>query len=84
MELVNISYMKKGQIQGFFDKFPHSKVLFSPIRKYYFVSYVYWDERDPIVLQEDLEKMELLFNSYMGREAFYRRRKRADTGVGGA
>lgn len=84
MELVNISYMKKGEIIGFFDKFPHSKVLFSPIRKYYFISYVYWDERDQVVSQEDLEKMELMFNSYMGRESFYRKRRSTDMGVGGA
>lgn len=76
---MNVSYMKKGQILGCFDKFPHSKVLFSPIKRYYFTSYVYWDERDPVVSQDDLEKMELLFNSYMGREAFYLKR----SGAGG-
>ncbi|KMJ58305.1 hypothetical protein AB685_10370 [Bacillus sp. LL01] len=83
MELVNISYMKKGQILGFFDNFPHSKVLFTPIKKYYFISYVYWDERDSVVSQEDLEKMEMLFNSYMGREAFYRKRRSAEMEVRG-
>jgi hypothetical protein len=75
MELVNISYMKRGQILAYFDKFPYSKVLFAPVRRYYFVSCVYWDERDSVVTREDLEKMELLFNSYMGKEAFYRKRR---------
>ncbi|CAG9620602.1 hypothetical protein [Sutcliffiella rhizosphaerae] len=75
MELLNISYLKKGQLLGFFDKFPSSKVLFSPIKNYYFVSYVYWDERDAVVTEEDLERMEMLMNTYLGKESFYRKRK---------
>ncbi|MFE7061253.1 hypothetical protein ACFVAD_03735 [Sutcliffiella sp. NPDC057660] len=75
MKLLNVSYMKKGQMIGFFDTFPHSKVLFSRVKKYYFVSTVYWDERDQVVTRSDLEKMELLLNSYFGTESNYKNRK---------
>ncbi|MBM7621495.1 hypothetical protein JOC95_003384 [Bacillus tianshenii] len=75
MKLLNVSYMKKGRMIGFFDKFPHSKVLFSRVKKYYFVSTVYWDERDQVVTRADLEKMELLLNNYFGTEAYYKNRK---------
>ncbi|MCA1319212.1 hypothetical protein LC085_04735 [Bacillus tianshenii] len=75
MKLLNVSYIKKGRMIGFFDKFPHSKVLFSRVKKYYFVSTVYWDERDQVVTRADLEKMELLLNNYFGTEAYYKNRK---------
>ncbi|QFT88556.1 hypothetical protein FIU87_07875 [Bacillus sp. THAF10] len=75
MELLNISYLKKGKILGFFDRFPYSKVVFSPVKNYYFISDIHWDERDSVVTSEDLEKMELLFNSYLGKESVYLKRK---------
>ncbi|WP_223700531.1 hypothetical protein [Sutcliffiella deserti] len=62
---------------GYFDKYPHSNVLFSRVKRYYFVYTVYWDERDPVVKPNDLELMETLLNQYFGTEVEYRKRIRA-------
>ncbi|MRX73107.1 hypothetical protein GJU40_13240 [Bacillus lacus] len=75
MKIINYSYKKRGNLEFVFDVWPHSKVMFSPIRNYYFVRYVRWDERDPVVSREDLQKMEQLVNRQMGREIWYDKRK---------
>ncbi|MTH55660.1 hypothetical protein GKZ89_19890 [Bacillus mangrovi] len=75
MEIVDYSYKKRGNVEFVFSPFPHSRVLLSPIKNYFFVRYVKWDDRDPIVERADLEHMEWLVNKHFGLEAWYRRRK---------
>ncbi|MBB6600818.1 hypothetical protein [Bacillus pumilus] len=75
MDILKHSYRKKGQIEFWFDEFPHSPATLTPIRHYYFVRYVKWSRHDPPVTRKDLEKMELLANTMLGTLQDYRKRK---------
>ncbi|MEE3603782.1 hypothetical protein [Bacillus altitudinis] len=75
MEILKHSYRKKGQIEFLFDDFPHSLAVLTPIRHYYFVRYVKWNQHDPPVTRNDLEEMEILANAMLGTLHDYRKRK---------
>lgn len=75
MEILKHSYRKKGQIEFLFDDFPHSPAVLTPIRHYYFVRYVKWNQHDPPVKRNDLEEMEILANTMLGTLHDYRKRK---------
>ncbi|MDJ0286908.1 MULTISPECIES: hypothetical protein [Bacillus] len=75
MEILKHSYRKKGQIEFLFDDFPHSPAVLIPIRHYYFVRYVKWNQHDPPVTRNDLEEMEILANKMLGTLHDYRKRK---------
>lgn len=75
MEILKHSYRKKGQIEFLFDDFPHSAAVLTPIRHYYFVRYVKWNQHDPPVTRNDLEEMEILANTMLGTLHDYRKRK---------
>ncbi|MCD7035775.1 hypothetical protein LRR81_16140 [Metabacillus sp. GX 13764] len=75
MEIIDYSYKKRGRVEFVFSTFPHSKAMLYPIKNYFFVRYVTWDERDPIVTKADLEEMEMLANKHFGRESWYKKRK---------
>ncbi|MEH3000504.1 MULTISPECIES: hypothetical protein [Bacillus] len=75
MDILKHSYRKKGQIECWFDEFPHSSAVLTPIRHYYFVRYVKWSRHDPPVTRKDLEKMEILANTMLGTLQDYRKRK---------
>ncbi|MFN3090984.1 hypothetical protein ABEO94_14530 [Bacillus pumilus] len=75
MDILKHSYRKKGQIEFWFDEFPHSSAVLTPIRHYYFVRYVKWSRHDPPVTRKDLEKMEILANTMLGTLQDYRKRK---------
>ncbi|WP_144468856.1 hypothetical protein [Bacillus pumilus] len=75
MDILRHSYRKKGQIKFWFDEFPHSPAVLTPIRHYYFVRYVKWSRHDPPVTRKDLEKMEILANTMLGTLQDYRKRK---------
>ncbi|MFC0271037.1 hypothetical protein ACFFIX_06185 [Metabacillus herbersteinensis] len=75
MRILNYSFKKRGNIDFIFDQFPHSVVVFAPIKNYYFIRYVRWDERDPIVLRQDLAAMELEANKHLNCFDWYKRRK---------
>ncbi|ALC84217.1 MULTISPECIES: hypothetical protein [Bacillus] len=75
MKIVQHSYQKKGKIVFVFENWPHSAVIMVPIKNYYFIRFVKWDERDPVVTREDLEQMEWAANRMLGCSHFYRNRK---------
>ncbi|MGK9488213.1 hypothetical protein C6Y01_11710 [Bacillus sp. NMCC46] len=75
MDILKHSYRKKGQIEFWFDEFPYSSAVLTPIRHYYFVRYVKWSRHDPPVTRKDLEKMEILANTMLGTLQDYRKRK---------
>ncbi|MFY4775432.1 hypothetical protein [Metabacillus sp. RGM 3146] len=75
MEIIDFSYKKRGRVEFVFSTFPHSKALLCPIKNYFFVRNVKWDERDPVVTKGDLEAMEWLANKHFGRESWYKKRK---------
>ncbi|PRS58788.1 hypothetical protein C6344_10070 [Bacillus sp. GBSW19] len=75
MDILKHSYRKKGQIEFWFDEFPYSSAVLTPIRHYYFVRYVKWSRHDPPVTRKDLEKMEILANKMLGTLQDYRKRK---------
>ncbi|AZV53506.1 hypothetical protein DKE43_10505 [Bacillus pumilus] len=72
MDILKHSYRKKGQIEFWFDEFPYSSAVLTPIRHYYFVRYVKWSRHDPPVTRKDLEKMEILANTMLGTLQDYR------------
>ncbi|WP_111292503.1 hypothetical protein [Bacillus safensis] len=75
MDILKHSYRKKGQIEFWFDDFPQSPAVLTPIRHYYFVRYVKWCRHDPPVTRKDLEEMEVLANTMLGTLQNYRKRK---------
>ncbi|QGQ46202.1 hypothetical protein [Metabacillus sediminilitoris] len=75
MEILSYSYKRKGIIEFMFDKFPLSKVVFYPIKQYYFIKFIKWDHRDPAVKTEDLEVMQLQVNEFLGCLDYYTKRK---------
>ncbi|TXC90435.1 hypothetical protein FS935_10855 [Metabacillus litoralis] len=75
MKIINHSYKRRGTIEFMFDDYPFSKVIFSPIKNYYFVRTVRWDPADSVVTRNDLEKMEILANEFLGCLDFYKDRK---------
>jgi len=75
MEIMKHSYRKRGTVEFIFNKFPQSKVVFYPIKNYYFIRTVKWHSEDPIVTRGDLEEMELLSNELLGTIEFYKQRK---------
>ncbi|MDR4250419.1 hypothetical protein [Bacillus pumilus] len=75
MDILKHSYRKKGQIEFWFDEFPYSSAVLTPIRHYYIVRYVKWSRHDPPVTRKDLEKMEILANTMLGTLQDYRKRK---------
>ncbi|MCY7618459.1 hypothetical protein MH116_11370 [Bacillus pumilus] len=75
MDILKHSYRKKGQIEFWFDEFPYSSAVLTPIRHYYFVRYVKWSRHDPPVTRKDLETMEILANTMLGTLQDYRKRK---------
>lgn len=75
MNILTYSYKKRGAIEFTFDIFPHSKVLFYPIKTYYFIRTVRWNAIDPVVTRRDLEAMELVANAEMGTLEHYQKRK---------
>ncbi|QKN77634.1 hypothetical protein GZ55_07025 [Bacillus pumilus] len=75
MDILKHSYRKKGQIEFWFDEFPYSSAVLTPIRHYYFVCYIKWSRHDPPVTRKDLEKMEILANTMLGTLQDYRKRK---------
>lgn len=75
MEILNHSYKRKGSIEFMFDKFPLSKVVFFPIKQYYFIKFIKWDHHDPVVKTEDLEEMQLQVNKFLGCIDYYMERK---------
>ncbi|MBR0620985.1 hypothetical protein P2Q02_13250 [Bacillus pumilus] len=75
MDILKHSYRKKGQIEFWFDEFPYSSAVLTPIRRYYFVRYVKWSRHDSPVTRKDLEKMEILANTMLGTLQDYRKRK---------
>ena len=75
MKIIHHSYKRRGQIEFMFEEFPHSKVVFSPIKNYYFIRTVRWNREDPVVTRRDLEKMELEVNEFLGSIEWYKQRK---------
>jgi diacylglycerol kinase (ATP) len=75
MELLDWTYTRKYNIKAHFSKFPHSIVVFRSIKDYYFVYQVNWSDKDPVVLRDDLEEMELLLNRELNLEDGYLQRK---------
>ncbi|MCV9886404.1 hypothetical protein OIH86_12220 [Metabacillus halosaccharovorans] len=75
MKIIHHSYRRRGQIEFMFEEFPHSKVVFSPIKNYYFIRTVRWNREDPVVTRRDLEKMELEVNEFLGSIECYKQRK---------
>lgn len=75
MDILKHSYRKKGQIEFWFDDFPQSPAVLTPIRHYYFVRYVKCSRHDPPVTRKDLEEMEVLANTMLGTLQNYRKRK---------
>lgn len=75
MDILKHSYRKKGQIEFWFDDFPHSPAVLTPNRHYYFVRYVKWSRHDSPVTRKDLEEMEVLANTMLGTLQNYRKRK---------
>ncbi|KKI88743.1 hypothetical protein WQ54_29990 [Bacillus sp. SA1-12] len=75
MEIISHSYRRHGSIEFIFDRFPLSRVLFYPIKNYYFIKHVKWNPLDPEVKTDDLEEMQLLVNEFLGCIEFYKQRK---------
>lgn len=71
MKIIHYSYKKRGKIEFWFEQWPNSPVVFTPIKEYYFIRVVKWNEHDPLVTRDDLGKMELIVNQYLGREEYY-------------
>lgn len=74
MELLHWSHTKKYNIMAMFNPFFHSKVIFRPIKDYYFVYTVHWSSSDPVVTRQDLETMEILMNRELETEQSYFKR----------
>ncbi|HZG72979.1 MAG TPA: hypothetical protein VEY51_15685, partial [Chondromyces sp.] len=75
MNLTKWSYTRRYNIKAYFDKFPHSNVVFRPINYFYFVYIVNWSKEDPVVTRADLEEMEKLLNKELGTGNAYAQRK---------
>lgn len=75
MEILSHSYRRKGSIEFVFDKFPNSRVVFYPIKNYYFIKFIKWDSFDPEVRTDDLEEMQLIVNNFLGCINYYKQRK---------
>ncbi|PMC35350.1 hypothetical protein CJ195_19965 [Bacillus sp. UMB0899] len=75
MKIIHHSYKRRGQIEFLFEEFPHSNVVFSPIKNYYFIRTVRWNREDPVVTRRDLERMELVVNEFLECINFYKQRK---------
>ncbi len=75
MKIIHHAYRRRGQIEFMFEEFPHSKVVFSPIKNYYFVKSVRWNQLDRVVNRRDLEEMEHIVNEFLGCIDFYKQRK---------
>ncbi len=81
MKIIHHSYRRRGQIEFIFEEFPNSKVVFSPIKDYYFIRTVRWNREDSVVTRRDLEKMELIVNEFLGSIDFYKQRKAYNSAV---
>lgn len=75
IQLVRWSYSRRKMVRGYFDKFPNSTVFFRRIRRFYIVYMVDWCEDDPVISQDDRERMQFLINRELGRENEYKQRK---------
>ena len=75
MKIIHYSYKKRGRIEFWFDQWPNSPVVFTPIKDYCFIRVVKWNQLDPLVTRIDLGEMELMVNKYLGREQYYLQRK---------